>query len=346
MPMPFWRQQKGVKTSNGPYYGLKVLVPRPGSSGPEPMVDIIFVHGLNGDCIETWKHGDAEVPWIMDKSFLGDDLYKRARIMTFGYNANVFKNVTTSRVIDHANKLLEDLCGRRINCKGRPIVFVAHNLGGLVVKKAMILCHDDDRYADIQSTTGGLIFMGTPHEGSSQVSLLGSIQNIASFVMMGQNKTALTLELQPYSATTMDINKSFMRNASRSLEIVCFYETLPTRLPQGEQMIVKKASAVINGNGARNIGMECNHQELCKFSNPEEGRFESTFRPQLEMVVDNAIRNKGQHISEQDREAEVRLRALPHPSKLLCNCQNPPLGQKGEPVPIGGRERLVIFDSN
>lgn len=96
---------------------------------------IIFVHGLNGDCIETWKHGDAGVPWIMDKSFLGDDLYKRARIMTFGYNANVFKNVTTSRVIDHANKLLEDLCGRRINCKGRPIVFVAHNLGGLVVKK-------------------------------------------------------------------------------------------------------------------------------------------------------------------------------------------------------------------
>ncbi|KAM5488007.1 hypothetical protein MaudMau93_004401 [Microsporum audouinii] len=292
MPMSFWRQQKGVKTSNGPYYGLKVLVPRPGSSGPEPMVDIIFVHGLNGDCIETWKHGDAGVPWIMDKSFLGDDLYKRARIMTFGYNANVFKNVTTSRVIDHANKLLEDLCGRRINCKGRPIVFVAHNLGGLVVKKAMILCHDDDRYADIQSTTGGLIFMGTPHEGSSQVSLLGLIQNIASFVMMGQNKTALTLELQPYSASTMDINQSFMQNASRSLEI-----------------IVKKASAVINGNGARNIGMECNHQELCKFSNPEEGRFESTFRPQLEMVVDNAIRNKGQHISEQDREAEL---TLPH----------------------------------
>ncbi|EEQ31356.1 peptidase C14 [Microsporum canis CBS 113480] len=245
--MVFWRQQKEVKTSNGPYHGLKVLVPRPGSSGPEPVVDIIFVHGLSGDCIETWKHADAEVPWIMDKSFLGDDLYERARIMTFGYNANVFQNVTTSRVIDHAN---------------------------------------------IQSTTGGLIFMGTPHEGSCQASLVQMFQNIASCFTMGQNKTSLTQELETYSASTMDINQSFMQNASRSLEIVCFYETLPTRLPQGEQMIVKKASAVINGNGARNIGMECNHLELCKFGNPEEGRFESTFRPQLEMVVDNAIRNK------------------------------------------------------
>ncbi|KAM5494099.1 hypothetical protein McaMca56_006372 [Microsporum canis] len=292
---------------------------------------IIFVHGLSGDCIETWKHADAEVPWIMDKSFLGDDLYERARIMTFGYNANVFQNVTTSRVIDHASKLLEDLCVRRVNCKGRPIVFVAHSLGGLVVKKvqnldskpnsdpecALILCPDNDRFADIQSTTGGLIFMGTPHEGSCQASLVQMFQNIASCFTMGQNKTSLTQELETYSASTMDINQSFMQNASRSLEIVCFYETLPTRLPQGEQMIVKKASAVINGNGARNIGMECNHLELCKFGNPEEGRFESTFRPQLEMVVDNAIRNKGQHISELDREAEARLRALPHPSKLL-----------------------------
>ena len=33
--------------------------------------------------------------------------------MTFGYNANVFKNVATTIIADHANDLLEDLVIRR-----------------------------------------------------------------------------------------------------------------------------------------------------------------------------------------------------------------------------------------
>jgi hypothetical protein len=36
--------------------------------------------------------------------------------MTFGYNANVFENVTTNRVINHANDLLEGLWARRRRC--------------------------------------------------------------------------------------------------------------------------------------------------------------------------------------------------------------------------------------
>ncbi|KAF3481565.1 peptidase C14 [Arthroderma uncinatum] len=318
----FWRKQRERKISNEPYHGLKVLVPRPESSGPEPVVDVVFVHGLNGDCIKTWKHADAEVPWIMDKRFLGD-LYDRARIMTFGYNANVLENVTTSRVLDHANDLLEAIYARRVRCEGRPIVFVAHSLGGLVVKQAMILCHDDDRYADINTAAGGLIFMGTPHEGSSQASLLGTIQNIASFATMGQNKTALTQELQTYSATTMSINKSFMRNASRSREIVCFHETLPTRLPQGERMIVEPGSAVINGNNARNIGMACNHQELCKFKSSEEGRFESIFWPQFEMVVENATQYQSKILTKKLRELlpyadQAQYDSRDHENEDLC----------------------------
>lgn len=85
---------------------------------------------------------------------------------------------------------------------------------------------------------------------------------------------------------------------------------------------MKKGLAVINGNGARNIGMACKQQELCKFKSPEEDRFESIFWPQFEMVVENAIRNLKvqQKINEQARETEEKLRSLPHPGRIiLCS---------------------------
>jgi hypothetical protein len=47
----------------------------------------------------------------------------------------------------------------------RPIVFVCHSLGGLVVKKALSLSLISQRHAyrDISSATKGVVFMGTPH---------------------------------------------------------------------------------------------------------------------------------------------------------------------------------------
>jgi hypothetical protein len=85
--------------------------------------------------------------------------------------------------------------------------------------------------------TRGVIFMGTPHEGSDQAALVGIAQRVVSFFTARQDMTALTTELKTYSTTTMDVNKSFMRRASQSLEMLCFYETRPTRLPQGERVV-------------------------------------------------------------------------------------------------------------
>jgi len=164
--------------------------------------------------------------------------------------------------------------------------------------------------------TRGVIFMGTPHEGSDQANLLGILQRVISFFKAGQDTTALTKELETYSTTTMDINKSFMKKPSRSLEIVCFYETRPTRLPQGERMIVHQASAELNGNGARSVGMACNHQELCKFQSPEHSRFQSVFWPQFEIVVDNAIAYAdARRLAEPEEEAAAeRLSRLNVPT--------------------------------
>jgi hypothetical protein len=77
---------------------------------------IVFVHGLGGSSIGTWTSDETGKTWISDPDFLGT-LKDRARVMTFGYNANLFQNVTTSRVVEHANDLLEKLVVRRRKCK-------------------------------------------------------------------------------------------------------------------------------------------------------------------------------------------------------------------------------------
>ena len=76
----------------------------------------MFVHGLGGHYLETWTDADSGKTWISDPDFLST-LAGKVRVMTFGYNANVFKNVTTSHVADHANDLLEELVVRRRGCK-------------------------------------------------------------------------------------------------------------------------------------------------------------------------------------------------------------------------------------
>jgi hypothetical protein len=80
-----------------------------------------------------------------------------------------------------------------------------------------------------------VIFLGTPHQGSEQADNLQVLLGLASLLQI--KVSDISEELETYSITTMDVNKSFMRNASRNLQVLCFYETVKTRLPQGDRMV-------------------------------------------------------------------------------------------------------------
>lgn len=73
---------------------------------------IVAVHGLNGDAYKTWTSDKGDICWLNDKSLLPKYLPK-ARILTWGYNANVTapKGGTTSadRILQHAHTLVAQL---------------------------------------------------------------------------------------------------------------------------------------------------------------------------------------------------------------------------------------------
>lgn len=72
---------------------------------------IVFVHGLTGSRLTTWtyetnsKLGESNKPW--PELLLKDDI-PNARILTFGYDANVVNFLSAAsqnRVRDHASSL-------------------------------------------------------------------------------------------------------------------------------------------------------------------------------------------------------------------------------------------------
>ena len=75
-----------------------------------PLRSIVAVHGLNGDPKDTWTSQQSNAFWLKD--FLPHDV-PNARVMTFGYNADVAFGKTTAEIVDHAKGLLSSLVDRR-----------------------------------------------------------------------------------------------------------------------------------------------------------------------------------------------------------------------------------------
>ena len=93
--------------------------------------------------------------------------------MTYGYDAYITRlrgQVSTNRIADHSSDLLNALIGLRGSTAttSRPILLVAHSLGGLVCKDALRVSKDSPELylQDVFNSTRGIAFMGTPHSGS------------------------------------------------------------------------------------------------------------------------------------------------------------------------------------
>ena len=102
-----------------------------------------------------------------------------------------------------------------------PIIFVAHSMGGLVVKKAYVLGKHEDHYAGIISQVHGIVFLATPHRGSQYAKILN---NFLATVPLGPPPKAYVADLDTHAYAIQDINEQF-RSSCASLALVSFFET-------------------------------------------------------------------------------------------------------------------------
>lgn len=81
-------------------------------------------------------------------------------ILLFRYNANAAFNTSVAGVRQNADVLLNLLDIKRDSLT-RPIVFIAHSLGGVIVKKALVQAEGNAVYRNLEKATLGIVFFGT-----------------------------------------------------------------------------------------------------------------------------------------------------------------------------------------
>ncbi|KAI3394446.1 hypothetical protein diail_2696 [Diaporthe ilicicola] len=254
--------------------------------------DIVFVHGLGGTSRWTWsKNRDPELFWPLTFLALEPDLCL-ARILTFGYNATLKKGGHAGHsVLDFAKGLLFDLKYAMDEKKEDlqmgtvPLIFVAHSMGGLIIKEAYMQGQHDPEYENIVKSICAITFLATPHRGTQLAQTLNRILQSS----MVTNSKQYVADLASNSLTLQKLNEQFRHIAPR-LDIVSFYETQPTAigLKNNRIMVLEKDSSVLGYPGELSKALDADHHGVCKYDGPADPNY-VTVRNVLKSIVSKIV---------------------------------------------------------
>ncbi|KAI9776252.1 MAG: hypothetical protein M1839_000486 [Geoglossum umbratile] len=259
--------------------------------GTSPIVDIVAIHGLNGHREKTWTASN-NILWLRD--LLPKDI-PNARIFSWGYDVNTHStsHLSAQYLYGHARTLVSDLSRKRrvTKTQRRPIIFIAHSLGGIVVKSALI--HSDaarehalEEHRSIALSTYGIFFMGTPHQGGSGVALGELLVKVASIFVKADNRILQHLErdseyLQQQLGQYAPISSNFVTKFA--------YEIYPTPIAFGKAVVVVPiASAVVPGVAdAEPIAISANHLDMVRFVSKADGGYQKVSE-HLTLMIEKA----------------------------------------------------------
>ncbi|KAH6624184.1 Alpha/Beta hydrolase protein [Chaetomium sp. MPI-SDFR-AT-0129] len=252
----------------------ELYIPPPGTPN---QIDVVAVHGLGGHYLNTWAHvpsrgnGDATL-WLRD---LLPQKLPNAHVMSFSYDSAIYNRADQS-VRATAGKLVQLLRDIReeYEDQNRPIVFIGHSLGGIIIKQA--LKHAKDRrhlFPDIHTNTTGLIFFATPHRGADAARWAAIVMDIASSVSLRPSPGFLKA-LQTDSETLLSVSEDFLPLAG-SVHLVSFWEEHAHSVLG--KPVVDKSSAVMGLPNEEVMMLGGNHQAICRFGVGDR-RFDPVWR--------------------------------------------------------------------
>ncbi|KAI9726271.1 MAG: hypothetical protein M1828_001544 [Chrysothrix sp. TS-e1954] len=194
--------------------------------------------------------------------------------MSWGYDADIdhfIGSASRNSIDQHAANLLQDLYYQRQedNLEDTPIIFVVHSLGGLVVKEALIQSAgtSSTNVKSIAPNTHAVLFLGTPHQGSSTASI-GKYAYRVSRVYAKRPNTKLLSALELQSPDLKRIGDAFVQLVPKlNLKLSSFHEELETRkMIFISSVVVKPDSAKIGHPSEEHGSIPANHSGMTKFT--------------------------------------------------------------------------------
>jgi hypothetical protein len=165
--------------------------------------------------------------------------------MTYGYDSNIRHKfgapASKNTVYDLGYELLINLEAKRRSAPVRTLIFVAHSLGGIVVKEALRrgeACRNQHKHLyHIYDATAGIVCFGTPHCGADPRGLVHrvaeKILRVAGWTVNGQ----LLDSLLPSSDRLRELRDEFSRmSREKNWMLYSFQEQYGLKILNGEKV--------------------------------------------------------------------------------------------------------------
>jgi hypothetical protein len=253
------------------------LLPISSPLAAERQLDVVFVHGLGGDPIETWRSGkDENTSW---PHWLALEFGSQVGVWSLGYAAAPTrwegvrvpffggKDPDAGAAMSlprRAENALDRLVGAGIG--QRPVCFISHSLGGLLVK-SILRRSADSQFAperlQVVEQCRGVLFLATPHHGSRLADLAVALKVYLPSVS--------TLDLKDNDDHLMDLYEWYRSYApSHHILTRSYYENKETK---GVVIVVPRSSAdpgVADDTARGPTPLDRDHLEISKPRNRQD----------------------------------------------------------------------------
>ena len=302
------------------------------------VADLVFVHGLGGHPELTWtkpmpspeddnagskkRKRNARLKEGVQTAFscfwpydLVRKDFRNLRIMTYGYDSDPcpgYSGTNEMTITHHARQLLVSLADERTDCQDRPLLFVGHSLGGVIVMDAIneskaYLSTKFECQRKVSEKCTGIFFFATPHQGSQLAKWAEiSINFVHKLPLLPSVNPQILKQLKFDSDTLMRIERDFNTfRQSRPIDIYSFFEGIGlTNISPFNGMvrvlcnfpmvadILQVVPSISSSFNDRNIPEftvnKANHMDMCKFgSETEPGyrRFKAALNGSLKEIA-------------------------------------------------------------
>ncbi|KAI1817061.1 hypothetical protein GGS20DRAFT_97593 [Poronia punctata] len=247
------------------------------------VVDIVAVHGLNEDSVDTWTDSCTGINWLRD---LIPKRLNWAQILAYGYDASAARFLSKGASIsirETAKDLVNTLYSEResTNRLRRPIIFVCHGIGGIIVKESLIYSSTQDHLRDQFVSTYAILFFGTPHERTRKSTWL-DLEKLSTGSWLGRVlSTDRLLRYKKEDVISFQSVTDEFGPLKEHFRMFCFWEELPTKIGGRYEYIVPNTSAVMKLEVVERAGIPTPHLRMTKF----DSEFTSSYRTALEALL-------------------------------------------------------------
>jgi pimeloyl-ACP methyl ester carboxylesterase len=191
---------------------------------PQRRVAVVFVHGGAGSAQVTWKHAEADRNW--PELMAGDEAFRGASIFVYNYASPWFRKAFS---VPQLGVDMRTVLSDRGVLEHRALVFVAHSMGGLVVKEFLL------QFREHVERTKFVYFFGVPSKGTE-------LTRVARYLTDNpQSRDVGSVEIGSFLERQLLDWRSLHAGRPR-FPIYCAYETLPA--PVYGAIVVDFSSAI------------------------------------------------------------------------------------------------------